>query len=122
MAFGSIRNQVRALLRLRKPRAVPRRGSKPPIGAPAVREDVRMTIQAGTSDELWHWLLEQGWRESTYEPDRRRYRDVPSTWVTRLIDAAPEEREQVLQAAVERAVQRPSLRGTPSLRAVPRRR
>lgn len=122
MAFSSIRNQLRGMLHIRKPRATPRRGAKPAIGAPAIREDVRMTIQAGMSDELWKWLLEQGWREATYEPDRRRYRDVPSTWVTRLIDAEPEARPEVLRAAVERAVLRPSLRGAPSLRAVPRRR
>ena len=111
MVLSSIRNQVRGLLRMRKPRSTPRRGTKPPIGAHIVREDVRMTIQAGMSDALWAWLLEQGWRESTYQPDRRRYRDVPSAWVTRLVDASPEECAKVLQSAVEHAVRRPSLRG-----------
>ncbi len=69
-----------------------------------------MTIQAGMSDELWVWLLEQGWREPTYRPDRRRYREVPSTWVTRLIDSAPEARARVLDAAVAKASHRPALR------------
>jgi hypothetical protein len=51
-----------------------------------------MTIQAGFSDELWRWLLEQGWREVTHRPDRRHYRAVPASCVTELIDAPAEER------------------------------
>jgi len=70
-----------------------------------------MTIQAGLSDDLWRWLLDQGWRELTYRPDRRRYREVPATWVTRLIDALPQTRAQVLAAAVVKATHRPNLSG-----------
>jgi len=73
-----------------------------------------MTIQAGLSDDLWRWLLEQGWREPAYRPDRRRYREVPSTWVTRLIDAPPESRGRVLDSAVENAAHRPGVRGSTS--------
>lgn len=69
-----------------------------------------MTIQAGMSDDLWRWLLEQGWREPSYRADRRRYRDVPPTCVTELIDAAAEGRPRALSLAVERAVLRPARR------------
>ncbi len=100
------RSRVRGFLSLQKERAPPRRGPKPGIGACIVRDDVRMTIQAGMSDELWRWLLNEGWRELTYRPDRRHYREVPLTWMTRLIDAAPEMRAQVLSAAVARAAHR----------------
>jgi len=75
-----------------------------------------MTVQAGFSDELWHWLLEQGWRELRYRPDRRHYRAVPATCVTELIDASAEERPLMLAAAVERASYRPII-GDPN--AVP---
>jgi hypothetical protein len=68
-----------------------------------------MTVQAGLSDELWTWLLDQGWRELTYRPDRRRYRELPSVWVTRLIDTLPEKRPQVLQVAAQRASLRPTV-------------
>jgi hypothetical protein len=123
LVIGTLRNRVRGLLRIRKQRAVPRRSAKPAIGAYIVREDVRMTIQAGMSDHLWHWLLEQGWREATFQPDRRRYRDIPSAWVTRLIDATPEVCARVLDAAVDKAVFRPSLRAAGTARpAAPRRR
>jgi len=62
-----------------------------------------MTVQAGLRDDLWHWLLEQGWRELTYRPDRRRYHSVPATCVSELIDAPAEKRRLVLAFAVERA-------------------
>jgi hypothetical protein len=98
---------------LRRDRALPRRSGKPPIGACVVSGDLRMTIQAGLSDECWIWLLDEGWRELTYRPDRRHYREVPSSWVTRLIDALPEARPMVLTAAVSKASTRPTL-GDPS--------
>ncbi len=104
--IASLRNRVRGFLSLQKERARPRRGPKPAIGACIVCDDVRMTIQAGMSDDLWRWLVQQGWRELTYRPDRRHYREVPSTWATRLIDAPLELRAQVLAAAVAKASHR----------------
>ena len=101
-----LRSRVRGLLSLQKQRALPRRGPKPGIGACIVCDDVRMTIQAGMSDELWRWLMQQGWRELTFRPDRRHYREVPLTWMTRLIDAPPDMRAQVLAAAVAKAAHR----------------
>ena len=107
----TLANRLRGLLRRPKPRALPRRGAKPPIGAYIVRDDVRMTIQAGLSDQLWSLLLDEGWREPRFQPDRRRYREIPSAWVTRLIDAPPDRSARVLAAAVQNAVQRPLPRG-----------
>ena len=60
-----------------------------------------MTVQAGFSDDLWRWLLKQGWRELRYRPDRRHYHSVPSTCVSELIDGAAEKRRLVLAFAVE---------------------
>ena len=106
VVIALLRSRVRGLLSLQKERALPRRGPKPGIGACIVHDDVRMTIQAGMSDDLWRWLLQQGWRELTHRPDRRHYREVPLTWMTRLIDAAPELRAPVLAAAVAKAAHR----------------
>jgi len=106
----SLRNRVLDFMRTRKERALPRRSPKPSIGAHVVSGDVRMTVQAGMSDDLWRWLLEQGWREPAYRPDRRRYREVPSTWVTRLIDAPADARGRILESAIENASFRASLR------------
>lgn len=111
----ALRNRLRGFLHVQKERMTPRRGAKPTIGAHIVCGDVRMTIQAGMSDELWRWLLDQGWREPSYRPDRRSYREVPSTWVTRLIDAPPNARAQVLDAALAKASHRPGLRNPGSV-------
>ncbi len=107
MSLGdSVRDGLRTLLRIRKPRTLPRRTSKPRLGARIFLNDVRMTLQAGVTPDLWQWLLEQGWREVLYRPDRRVYRDVPSSMVTQLIDCAPEERPTVLARAMEHSVVR----------------
>lgn len=111
----NVRNQVRNLFGIRRERKVPRRTLKPSVGARIFREDVRMVVQAGLDRELWGWLQDQGWREVTVRPDRRVYREVPSSWVTLLIDCPAEQREAVLKAAVAnaRAVPGPQTRRDP---------
>lgn len=105
----SLRNRVRGFLRVRIERARPCRGPKPAIGGHIAFNDFRITVQAGFSDDLWQWLLDQGWRELRYRPEQRRYREVPATCVTELIDAPVEERPLVLDAALERSTVRPIL-------------
>jgi len=95
--------RLRNLLRIRTPRAIPARGPRPNAGARIFFENVRMTVQAGMSNELWRWLQAAGWREITYRPDRRRYCEVPSECVTELIDCAAEERPEVLDRCIARA-------------------
>jgi hypothetical protein len=106
---SNVRNWVRGALHLKKARKKPRRGAKPAIGASICNADLRMTIQAGFGDDLWQWLADSGWREVTYRPDRRLYREIPATWVTRLIDAPAGARRRVLGAAVDKATVRPDL-------------
>lgn len=106
---GPVRDRVRTLLKIRVARDVPAVGAKPGIGARIFRDDLRMSVQAGMTDSLWRWLLKSGWREVTFRPDRRRYRDIPTAYVTQLIDCAPELREKVMAAAIENAVWRPVL-------------
>ena len=103
---GPVRDRVRTLLNIRVERGLRSAGVKPSIGARICCEDLRMTVQAGMSDALWYWLAKQGWREITFRPDRRRYRDIPTAYVTRLIDSYSEERERVLAAAVANAAYR----------------
>jgi hypothetical protein len=103
---GPVRDRVRTLLNIRIERGLRSAGIKPGIGARICCEDLRMTVQAGMSDALWNWLAKQGWREITFRPDRRRYRDVPTAYVTRLIDSYTEERERVLAAAIANAAYR----------------
>ncbi|MCX8005814.1 MAG: hypothetical protein N2688_12815 [Burkholderiaceae bacterium] len=103
---SKLRDRLRTMLNIRKPRKLPRRGPKPSIGARICCDDLRMTVQAGMSNELWNWLQARGWREIPYKPDRRRYREISTEWARQLIDCPPEQREEVLSQAIEHAVAR----------------
>ena len=105
----SLRDRIRGILNVRCERALPRRGPKPTIGAHIAQGNLRMSVQAGMSEDLWNWLLEQGWRELRYRPEHRRYRDVPAICVRQLIDAPAAVRQQALNAAAGRASHRPIL-------------
>jgi hypothetical protein len=110
-ALQSIVERIRSLGREERPRRWPRRSAKPPIGARIVQVEsgVRLTVQAGLSDELWIWLLDRGWRVVTHRPDRRRYRDISWCRVTRLIDCDPASRDRVLTEAIWDAESRPTV-------------
>ena len=83
-------------------------GPKPHLGARIVKDDVRITVQAGLTDAAWHWLVLHGWREDRYLNNRRRYREVPPSLVARVFDAAdPDERAQLVQQATAEAKFRP---------------
>jgi hypothetical protein len=81
------------------------------VGARITHGEYRMIVQAGMTDSLWMWLAQQGWREVTYRPDRRRYLEIPHAFVTELIDASPDDRLQILEAAKAEASYRPQTRG-----------
>lgn len=102
-----VRDQVRTLFRIRRERSMPRAGLKPAVGARIACGDLRMSVQAGMSDALWHWLTRQGWREVTFRPDRRRYRDFQHAFVTLLFDAHPDDWKRILASAAEHASFRP---------------
>jgi hypothetical protein len=99
---------VRNLFNVRVSRERPERGPKPRLGAKIFHGDVRISVQSGLTDDMWSWLQEQGWREVTFRPDRRRYRDVPPSMVTKLFDAVPTERLRRLKDATKAAVAKPS--------------
>lgn len=105
-----VRDQVRTLLRIRCKRAIASESRKPQFGAKVSLGDIRMTVRAGMTDQLWRWLLDQGWREVPVRLDRRRYKDIPTTYVSRLIDAvANEERARVMEVAIANAQYRASM-------------
>ena len=61
------------------------------------------------SDELWLWLMSQGWRMEAYRPDRREYLDIPASFVTRLTDADPDQRNRLLNESTLSAQPRAAL-------------
>jgi hypothetical protein len=52
--------------------------------------------------------MDRGWRVPPYHPDRRAYRDIPVSFVTRFIDTDPAHREQILFEATMSAQQKPA--------------
>jgi len=110
-ALRSLRDRVRSLTGEQCPRRLPRRSAKPRIGARIVQVEsgVRLTVQAGLGDDLWMWLLDRGWRVVTYRPDRRRYRDIRWSLVTRLFDCDPASREGLMFEAIWDAESRPTV-------------
>lgn len=96
-------DQLRNLFHIRTPRTIPRPGPRPNPGARVCLDDLRLTVQAGMSSDLWRWLQEAGWREITYRPDRRHYCDVPTECVSELLECPVGERRHVLDAGVENA-------------------
>lgn len=101
---------ARRVLGLIRRRAVPPPGPKPRLGAKIVFGDLRITVQAGLTDNAWRWLTAAGWREQTYARDRRTYRDVPPSRVADLFDAHdPDEFRQLMSLAAAEATWRPSV-------------
>ena len=85
-----------------------RQTNKPAIGATICCSGMRMSVQAGLSDDLWHWLVSFGWRELAPGENRLQLKPLPTTLVTRLFDAQPAEWERVLMNAIRQITRRPS--------------
>jgi hypothetical protein len=100
----------RTMFNIRKERKRPPRGPKPKLGAKVFLHDVRMVVQSGLSDELWDWLQELGFREVSFSPDRRRYRDLPRSLVLQLYDAPREDWRPLLKQAIQESSLRPSVK------------
>jgi hypothetical protein len=77
--------------------------AKPAIGATICCAGLRLTVQAGLSDDLWRWLVKLGWRELRPRENRLDFRPLPTALTTRLFDCAADERERVLLAAMRQA-------------------
>jgi hypothetical protein len=99
----SVRDRLRVILGIRRERSLSPRRPKPGVGARIVRDGVRMLVPAGMSEDLWHWLQDEGWREITFRPDRRSYLDIPSSRVQQLANCASSRRAEVLHEAIDEA-------------------
>lgn len=88
-----IKNAFRNLLKIRKERALPPAGPKPPVGSNIVLDRMRIRLKHPISDEQWAWLTAHGWRTVDMRSERRRYATVPEKGVVRLLQAQGLERE-----------------------------
>ena len=100
---------------IRQVRALPRRGRKPPIGVGIVCGDVRLIVPAGMSDDSWEWLMDRGWREVTYRPDHRVYRQISASCALELTEATEDTRVGLLEEAMAHAEYRACYRVDPDL-------
>jgi len=67
----------RTLLNIRQRRRRPPAGFRPGPGTKIAMDDFRIVVQSGLSEPLWSFLVQAGFREMNFRPERRRYRDVP---------------------------------------------
>lgn len=98
------------LLRKKKQDLHRREANKPAIGATICCAGLRMTVQAGLSDELWRWLVSLGWRELHPGENRLKLKPLPTGLVTRMFDSDPSEWERVLLGAIRQVTRRPVMR------------
>lgn len=91
---------VSELLGRKKEQQRRREASKPAIGATLCCAGLRMTVQAGLSDDLWRWLVKLGWRELLPRENRLHFKPLPTSLVTRLFDCEEDDRERILLAAI----------------------
>jgi hypothetical protein len=94
---------ISELLGRKKEQQRRREASKPAIGATLCCAGLRMTVQAGMSDDLWQWLVKLGWRELQPRENRLHFKPLPTALVTRLFDCLEDDRERVLLAAIRQA-------------------
>jgi hypothetical protein len=83
--------------------------NKPHTGATIYCADLRMSVEAGLSMQLWRWLVSRGWRELDDLARRNRMRAVPSSAVMALFDATPERWEDLLATALKQAIRKPTI-------------
>jgi hypothetical protein len=98
-----------AQLARRKREELRRMSMKPRIGATIFCADLRMSVQAGMSDDLWRFLASRGWRELDDLGQRQRLRAVPSAGVMALFDGSPERWEDLLAKAIKQAIRKPTI-------------
>ena len=98
---------TKLLARKRPPMPLAPNAPKPRMGATLCCAGLRMTAQAGMTDEMWQWLIALGWRELRSGENRLHYRALSSLLVNRLYDVEPDDRQKILLLAIREAT-RPS--------------
>jgi hypothetical protein len=98
------------LLGRRKPAPAPRMvPPKPRMGTTLCCAGLRMSVQAGMSEEMWQWLAALGWRELRPGENRLHYKALSTSLVNRLYDVAPDDRQKVLLLAIREATRPPQV-------------
>lgn len=103
MVINNLKNALRRAFHLYVQRKQLPVTPNPGRGVKLINRDYRMVLHLPVKDEMWEWLLEKGWRESTFRPDRRRYRDVPMQATVEFLMADRKQRRKAYVRALEAA-------------------
>lgn len=97
-----MKNLLRNMLAIRKPRRPLPSGPVPPVGASITLDGLRMAVNMPISGELWSWLLLSGWRTIPVRKDRRKCVDLPADTLLRLVQTPISDREAVHRRIIEK--------------------
>jgi hypothetical protein len=103
MVINNLKNALRRAFHLYVQRRQLPVTPNPGRGVKLINRDYRMVLHIPVKDEMWEWLLEKGWRESSFRPDRRRYRDVPMQATVEFLMAERKHRRKAYVRALEAA-------------------
>ncbi|HET7772736.1 MAG TPA: hypothetical protein VFK82_02815 [Burkholderiaceae bacterium] len=120
MVINNLKNALRRAFRLYVQRRQLPVTPNPGRGVKLINRDYRMVLHIPVKDEMWEWLLEKGWRESTFRPDRRHYRDVPMQATVEFLMAERKQRRKAYVRALEAANKLSQTETTGSGRVSPR--
>jgi len=98
-----MKDWLRTALSIRQPRRPAPVGPLPAVGSDILRGSLKMAVTHPIADELWDWLVLSGWRNLPVETDRRRGMRLPDEALKTLMDADPQERNQVYARLLEQA-------------------
>lgn len=98
-----MKDWIRNVFSIRQARRPAPVGQVPAVGTDIQREALKMAVTHRISGELWDWLVLSGWRNLPVATDRRRGMRLPDEALKTLMDAAPQERNQVYARLLEQA-------------------
>lgn len=98
-----MKDLLRTLFSIRKDRRPAPVGPLPPVGALILRGALKMAVTQPVPRDLWDWLVLSGWRNMPVKTDRRKGMRLPDEALKALIDAAPQQRNQVHARILELA-------------------
>jgi hypothetical protein len=93
--MASLKDAARTLFKVRVKRKVPTSKQFPKSGSFIVRAEAQMMVTVDLTEELWEWLVLQGWRANSFPRDRRQYVQWPTNSMAILAKAPPGERENL---------------------------
>ena len=100
--MASLKDAARTLFKVRVKRKAPTSKQFPKTGSFIVRANAQMLVTLDLSEDLWEWLILQGWRANSFPRERRQYALWPINSMAILAKAPPGERENLYQRLMVR--------------------